>query len=154
MSKLISFDNTQLCTYDRPSADNPDAVRGVKIMGYPSSEECEGRQVCEVYITRHGDIFTMWKLKEYESDPQVKALITDSINQLKDSSQPPRIQIIVENGVLTDVRLPHGTVLDIEVIQIDKDYPDYPQLCGYRDAIYENPNMYSADFQSAGFDSD
>lgn len=70
----------------------------------------------------------------------------------KATESKPKIIVIVRDGVLTDIRIPKGMKIDIEAVQIDKDYPDYKKLCEYENKVYEDDTMFSVDFESVHFD--
>ena len=160
--KLVSFDDT----FEENQADLADecgdAVAAISIDGYPSSEDCQGAVVCKLYVTRHGDMFTHWNLREYKDDEQVEALVEQAKARLRAAylarpgaeKELPKVKIIVRDGVFSDVRVSVGTKLDIEVIQIDKDYPDHEKMCEYENAVYEDSRMYSADVTNVGFEED
>lgn len=62
-----------------------------------------------------------------------------------------RVIIIINDGILTDVRVSKGLNLDIDALQIDKDCEDYDRLRKHEDKVYEDSSMYSADFGSIRF---
>ncbi len=70
------------------------------------------------------------------------------------SSIQNKVIVIVRDGVLTDVRIPKGASIEVEALQIDKDYPDYEKLRKYEDKIYEDETMYSVDFESVSFEDE
>lgn len=60
-----------------------------------------------------------------------------------------QIKVIIHGGIVTDV-LSDGQA-EIEVIDIDKDYADYTELCGYEQQLYEDENLKCIDFTTAHF---
>lgn len=66
--KLVSFENTFFETENELRDENPDAVAKISIDGYPADENRAGRTVCELFITKHGDIVTAWRERRYKDD--------------------------------------------------------------------------------------
>lgn len=62
------------------------------------------------------------------------------------------IKVIIHEGVVLDV-LTDGEV-DVEVIDIDKDYEDYEDLIQYEEELKKDPDLHSQDFTVARFSED
>lgn len=149
--KLISF---HVFHVKGPDGEDDGVVASTLIKGYPSSEECPGKSVCRTFITRYADIQTVWFLPGYQDDPQVGALLAKDClpwlkaawNERNRAKDGPRIYVVVRDGALTDVRLPQGLGLDVQVLEIDSGSPDYDKLYKMESALYEDGRYYSADF--------
>lgn len=68
--ELVSFENNYV---DTETQEN-DAIASVCIDGYPKDEDAEGTVVCEVFITKHGDIVTAWHHNGYRLNEYVLSL--------------------------------------------------------------------------------
>lgn len=62
----------------------------------------------------------------------------------------PTVKVIIEDGVPQEVLA--DAPVDLEVVDIDKDYEDYDQLKNYRNRLYEDKNLKSCDFKVANFE--
>lgn len=60
----------------------------------------------------------------------------------------PKIQILIEHGELSDVRVPVGMELEIEAIQVDPKNRNYSEMCGRAREIYEDGSMRSVSFKN------
>lgn len=60
-----------------------------------------------------------------------------------------RVKVIVHDGVVQDVL--SSSPVDLEVIDIDKDYEDYDALVQYEEELWSNPLLQSQDFTVAYF---
>ncbi len=58
----------------------------------------------------------------------------------------PKIQILIERGKLSDIRVPVGMELDVEVIRVDPEYVNYSEMCDRALEIYDDDSMRSIDF--------
>ena len=65
-----------------------------------------------------------------------------------------KIKIIFRNGtteaVLADA--PAGQDPDVEIVNIDDDYPDYDQLQAHAEEIYADPSMRHVPYETANFE--
>lgn len=60
-----------------------------------------------------------------------------------------RVKVIIIDGIATEV-LTDGPV-DLEVVNIDKDYEDYDELLDYEAALHKDETLKSIDFTVAHF---
>lgn len=63
-----------------------------------------------------------------------------------------RVKVIIVDGIVTEV-LSEGPV-DLEVVDIDKDYEDYDGLREYEQKLHEDKSLKSIDFTVAHFEED
>lgn len=63
-----------------------------------------------------------------------------------------RVKIIIRSGVPETV-LADGDV-DVEIIDIDKDYNDYEALCKREREVLDDKTLQSIDFDTANFEED
>lgn len=60
-----------------------------------------------------------------------------------------QVKIIIRDGNPMSV-LSDGEA-EVEIVSIDKDYPDYEQLCGYAEELYSDPSLHDCSFTVANF---
>lgn len=63
-----------------------------------------------------------------------------------------RVKVIIIDGITTEV-LADGPV-DLEVVDIDKDYEDYDELLDYEATLHKDKTLKSVDFTVAHFGED
>ena len=61
-----------------------------------------------------------------------------------------RVKVIIRSGV-PEVVLADGDV-DVEIIDIDKDYDDYEALCKRKHEVLDDKSLHSIDFVTANFE--
>ena len=61
-----------------------------------------------------------------------------------------RVKVIINDGIVTGV-LSDGDV-DVEIIDIDKDYGDYESIREYEDEVYSDRSLKETDYTVAHFD--
>ena len=60
-----------------------------------------------------------------------------------------RVKVIIMDGVVSDV-LSDGDV-DVEIVDVNKDYEDYDALVKRRDEVYEDETLKERDYKVANF---
>lgn len=78
MKELVSFENNFVSV----DGQEHDAIASVSIDGYPADGET-GSVVCEVFITKKGDIVVSWHDNGYLLNEDVKGLVNESITILR-----------------------------------------------------------------------
>lgn len=68
------------------------------------------------------------------------------------ASIPTQVKIMIEGGAVHAVLKDQDIPIQVEIINIDKDYADYEQLLAYRDSIYEDSAFKECEFTSANFE--
>lgn len=63
-----------------------------------------------------------------------------------------RVKVIIADGVVTDV-LSDGDV-DVEIVDVNKDYADYDALVKRRDEVYEDKTLQERNYKVANFIED
>lgn len=64
----------------------------------------------------------------------------------------PKVKVIIDCGVASEVLA--DSLVDLEVINIDKDYEDCDQLRTYEAKLHEDKSLKQIDFTSANFEED
>ena len=81
-----------------------------------------------------------------KQDPKVAAKrIIDLIGGIN-----MRVKVIIRSGIATEV-LTDGEV-ELEVVDIDKDYEDYDKLRAYEEELHKDASLRSVDFTVAHFE--
>ena len=64
------------------------------------------------------------------------------------------IKVMINRGVVEAVLRSKDCPadLDVEIVSVDPDYPDYDKLQNYSDELYTDSNFASADYTCARFD--
>ena len=63
-----------------------------------------------------------------------------------------RLKVIIHDGIPTDVLTDNVEPLEVEILNIDRDYSDYDALEEYEEALLHDPNLRHVDFTTAHFD--
>lgn len=63
------------------------------------------------------------------------------------------IKVIIHDGIVVDV-LSDAKGLNIEILDIDKDYEDYEKLQDYESELYADPDLKSVDYSVAHFEEE
>lgn len=79
------------------------------------------------------------KIKECSSVDANGAVETDRL----------QVKIVIHGGIVTGVLT--SSHMDIEILDIDKDYEDYAALAQYEEELWSNPLLQSQDFTVAHF---
>ncbi|WP_281693202.1 hypothetical protein [Agathobaculum desmolans] len=66
-----------------------------------------------------------------------------------------KIKVILEESIVTDVLRDsaQGPSCEVEIIDINRDYPDYAELCAYRSELYQSDEYKPANWTVASFRS-
>ena len=59
------------------------------------------------------------------------------------------VKVIIRDGIVQDVLSTEP--VEIEIVDINKDYEDYDRLCEYENALYADETLNSQDFTVAHF---
>ena len=68
------------------------------------------------------------------------------------TSIPTQVKIMIEGGAVHAVLKDQDIPIQVEIIDIDKDYADYEQLLAYRHSLYADPTFKECEFTSANFE--
>lgn len=60
-----------------------------------------------------------------------------------------QVKVVIHDGIVTSVLT--SSPVDIEILDIDKDYEDYDALVQYEEELWSNPLLQSQDFTVAHF---
>lgn len=63
-----------------------------------------------------------------------------------------KVIVIIHDGIVSGARTDIAEPLEIEVLDIDKDYEDYERLKEYEDQLYTDPSLRSVDHTTVRFD--
>jgi len=63
-----------------------------------------------------------------------------------------QVKIVIEGGAVHAVLKDQEIPIQVEIIDIDKDYADYEQLLAYRHSLYADPTFKECEFTSANFE--
>lgn len=69
-----------------------------------------------------------------------------------DRAAIPRVKVIIEGGITSEVLA--DCPVELEVVNIDKDYEDYDRLRDYEVKLHEDKSLMQIDFSSANFEED
>lgn len=61
-----------------------------------------------------------------------------------------QVKVIIRDGIVTEVLA--DAPVEVEVIDIDKDYEDYENLLTYESDLHEDTSLKSVDFTVAHFE--
>ena len=63
-----------------------------------------------------------------------------------------RVKVIIHDGITTDVLTDSAERLEVEILDIDKDYSDYDELEEYEESLLHDPGLSHVDYTTAHFD--
>lgn len=63
-----------------------------------------------------------------------------------------KVIVIIHDGIVSGARTDIAEPLEVEVLDIDKDYEDYERLKEYEDQLYSDPALRSVDPTTVHFD--
>ena len=63
-----------------------------------------------------------------------------------------RVKVIIHDGIPTDVLTDSAESLEVEILDIDRDYADCDELDEYEEGLLHDPNLRHVDFTTAHFD--
>lgn len=70
-----------------------------------------------------------------------------------DEPELVQVKVILRDNCIEDVRkAANAGPIDVEVIHVNRDYPDYHELDDYADEIYSNEGFVDCDFTCTHFD--
>lgn len=70
----------------------------------------------------------------------------------KASAPVPKVKVIIRDGVATSALA--DSQVDLEIVDIDKDYSDYDQLMEYEAQLYQDESLKCIEFITANFEED
>ena len=70
------------------------------------------------------------------------------------SKAPLQVKVILNEGIVEGVLKDQETPVEVEVVDVNKDYDDYEQLRDYRAALYEDKSFRSCDYTTANFETE
>lgn len=65
-----------------------------------------------------------------------------------------QIKVVIRDGIAEAVLINQDIPVEVEIIDIDKDYRDAEALDEYADSFYSNPEYKSYDYTTANFEND
>lgn len=60
-----------------------------------------------------------------------------------------KVKVIIQDGIVQDVLSTEP--VEVEIVDINKDYEDYEALCDYEQELYTDPALKSQDFTVSHF---
>lgn len=100
---------------------------------------------------RIGNVGLRLALEPLESDN----LFDDAATSEQNTAESPKIKVIIRDGIVESVL---GTdaakSLDVEIVDINKDYEDCEELKDYADELYADPKYREMEFKIARFGDD
>ena len=63
-----------------------------------------------------------------------------------------KVIVIIRDGIVSDARTDIPEPLEVEVLNIDRDYEDYEHLNEYEDQLYSDPTLRSVNPTTVRFD--
>lgn len=89
------------------------------------------------------------RIQEYLEE---EGLVSNRSEAPSKPKKPMKIKVVLDEGIVHDVLKDENEPVQVEVIDVNKDYEDYEELEDYKASIYADPSYKRCDYTVAHFE--